>query len=54
MSPLDHACAGANVMFVVLPGLVYILASWIAFKATDDTSWLVYCSVGYSGATLHC
>ncbi len=37
-------------MFVVLPGLVYILASWIAFKSTDDTSWLVYCSVGYSGA----
>jgi membrane associated rhomboid family serine protease len=52
--PLERALGtlcflGVNLAFVVLSNIMYLLGAWLAFKATDDSSWLVYCSVGFSG-----
>jgi rhomboid domain-containing protein 1 len=40
---------GLNLAILLLSNLIYLLCSYVAFKATDDDSWLSYCSVGYSG-----
>lgn len=40
---------GINFVLVVLSGFLYLLGTWIAFEVTHDASWLVYCSIGFSG-----
>jgi membrane associated rhomboid family serine protease len=52
--PLERALGtlcflGLNLAIAILSNLQYVLGSWLAYKATGDLSWLVYCSVGFSG-----
>ncbi len=52
--PLERALGtlcflGLNLAIAILSNIQYVLGSWLAYKATGDLSWLVYCSVGFSG-----